>query len=113
MFKCWSQVLNIYPSTIRRRILRHLYLEELRKCVPIQSDICLLMGLSSCTAGCSHNQQNSRVLAGIQPADAAWQHVCSHRCYLFKDCKARYMDALLSVAHVELFMPGVRDSVKV
>lgn len=30
------------------------------------------------------------------------------RCYLFKDCKTRYMDALLSVARVELFMPGVR-----
>lgn len=31
------------------------------------------------------------------------------RCYLFKDCKTRFLDALLAVARVELFMPGVRS----
>ena len=30
--KAAAQVLSIYPSTIRRRILRHLYLRALRKC---------------------------------------------------------------------------------
>ena len=55
------QVLSIYPSTIRRRILRHLYQE------PMQS------------------------------------------CYLFADCKQKFLDALLAAARVELFMPQVRD----
>lgn len=53
------QVLSIYPSTIRRRILRHLY-------------------------------------------QAPMQH-----CYLFADCKQKFLDALLAAARVELFMPQV------
>ena len=57
---CDAQVLSIYPSTIRRRILRHLYL------APMQ------------------------------------------QCYLFADCKQKFMDALLAAARMELFMPQVR-----
>ena len=53
------QVLSIYPSTIRRRILRHLYQ------APMQN------------------------------------------CYLFADCKQKFLDALLAAARVELFMPQV------
>ncbi len=55
-----TQVLNIYPSTIRRRILRHLYLDQL------------------------------------------------HKCFLFADCKLKFLDAILAGARVELFMPQVR-----
>jgi len=55
-------VLGIYPSTIRRRILRHLYLDQL------------------------------------------------HKCFLFADCKLKFLDALLAGARVELFMPQVRLS---
>ena len=54
-----TQVLGIYPSTIRRRILRHLYLDQL------------------------------------------------HKCFLFADCKLKFLDALLAGARVELFMPQV------
>ncbi len=54
------QVLGIYPTAIRRKVLRHLYLQPLRGC------------------------------------------------YLFKGCKQRFLDALLSAAKVELFMPGVQ-----
>lgn len=28
------------------------------------------------------------------------------KCYLFRDCRMKYLDALLSVAKIELFMPG-------
>ncbi len=55
-----EQVLGIYPTTIRRKVLRHLYLQ------PVKS------------------------------------------CYLFKGCKQRFLDAILSAARVELFMPGVQ-----
>ena len=55
-----TQVLGIYPSTIRRRILRHLYLDQL------------------------------------------------HKCFLFSDCKLKFLDAILAGARVELFMPQVR-----
>jgi len=55
------KVLGIYPSTIRRRILRHLYLDQL------------------------------------------------HKCFLFADCKLKFLDALLAGARVELFMPQVRS----
>ncbi|KAG2493569.1 hypothetical protein HYH03_008088 [Edaphochlamys debaryana] len=52
-------VLSIYPITMRRRALRHLYLSPLKGC------------------------------------------------YLFRGCKQRFLDAILAVAHVELFLPGV------
>eukprot|EP00884_Botryococcus_braunii_P021334 jgi/Botrbrau1/7885/Bobra.9_2s0059.2 len=52
-------VLSAYPSTIRRRLLRHLYLEQLRSC------------------------------------------------YLFQGCRQKFLDAVLSIAKVELFMPKV------
>lgn len=52
-----EQVLGIYPPTIRRRILRFLYLEVLQQC------------------------------------------------YLFRDSRIKYLDALLAVAKIELFMP--------
>ncbi|EFJ39217.1 hypothetical protein VOLCADRAFT_45039, partial [Volvox carteri f. nagariensis] len=55
-----EHVLGIYPTTIRRKVLRHLYLHPVRSC------------------------------------------------YLFKGCKQRFLDALLTVARVELFMPGVQ-----
>lgn len=29
-------------------------------------------------------------------------------CYLFRGCKQRFLDALLTIARVELFMPGVQ-----
>jgi hypothetical protein len=54
-----EQVLQIYPSTIRRRILRHLYLADVK------------------------------------------------RCYLFRDTKQKFLDALLSAGKVELYMPKV------
>ncbi|GIL88133.1 hypothetical protein Vretifemale_16146, partial [Volvox reticuliferus] len=54
-----DRVLSIYPTTIRRLVLRHLYLQPVRNC------------------------------------------------YLFKGCKQRFLDALLTVARVELFLPGV------
>jgi hypothetical protein len=52
-------VLASYPTTIRRRLLRHLYLEQLRSC------------------------------------------------YLFQGCRQKFLDAVLSIAKVELFMPKV------
>ena len=55
------QVLAIYPSGIRRRILRHLYL------APMQT------------------------------------------CYIFSDCKEKFLDSLLAAARVELYMPQVTD----
>ncbi|KAG2493568.1 hypothetical protein HYH03_008087 [Edaphochlamys debaryana] len=55
-----EHVLGIYPATIRRKVLRHLYLQPVRGC------------------------------------------------YLFKGCKQRFMDALLTAARVEMFMPGVQ-----
>ncbi|PNH09149.1 Potassium channel KAT1, partial [Tetrabaena socialis] len=55
-----EHVLGIYPTTIRRKVLRHLYLQPVRGC------------------------------------------------YLFKGCKQRFLDALLTAARVELFMPGVQ-----
>ncbi|GLI61751.1 hypothetical protein VaNZ11_004203 [Volvox africanus] len=55
-----EHVLSIYPTTIRRKVLRHLYLQPVRNC------------------------------------------------YLFKGCKQRFLDALLTAARVELFMPGVQ-----
>lgn len=58
------QVLSIYPSTIRRRILRHLYQ------TPMQ------------------------------------------QCYLFADCKQKFLDALMAAARVELFMPQVPKTPK-
>ncbi|GLC44798.1 hypothetical protein PLESTB_001212800 [Pleodorina starrii] len=54
-----DQVLAIYPTTIRRLALRHLYLQPVRNC------------------------------------------------YLFRGCKQRFLDALLTAARVELFLPGV------
>ena len=54
------QVLAIYPTTIRRKVLRHLYLQPVKGC------------------------------------------------YLFKGCKQRFLDAFLTAARVELFMPGVQ-----
>eukprot|EP00798_Chlamydomonas_sp_ICE-L_P017133 gene17133-23437_t len=54
-----EKVLGVYPSAIRRRILRHLYLGHI-------------------------------------------QH-----CYLFKGVKQKFLDALLSGARLELFMPKV------
>jgi hypothetical protein len=51
---------QIYPTTIRRKVLRHLYLQPLRGC------------------------------------------------YLFKGCKQRFLDAFLTAARVEMFMPGVQ-----
>ncbi|GLI61752.1 hypothetical protein VaNZ11_004204 [Volvox africanus] len=54
-----DSVLSIYPTTIRRLVLRHLYLQPVRNC------------------------------------------------YLFKGCKQRFLDALLTAARVELFLPGV------
>ncbi|EFJ46902.1 hypothetical protein VOLCADRAFT_92690 [Volvox carteri f. nagariensis] len=54
-----DNVLSIYPTTIRRLVLRHLYLQPVRSC------------------------------------------------YLFKGCKQRFLDALLTAARVELFLPGV------
>lgn len=53
------QVLHIFPTTIRRRILRHLYLRHVRNA------------------------------------------------YLFKGVRQKFLDALLSVARIELFMPQV------
>ncbi|KXZ44423.1 hypothetical protein GPECTOR_68g396 [Gonium pectorale] len=55
-----EQVLGIYPTAIRRKVLRHLYLQPVRSC------------------------------------------------YLFRGCKQRFLDALLTAARVELFMPGVQ-----
>ncbi|KAG2447077.1 hypothetical protein HYH02_007827 [Chlamydomonas schloesseri] len=55
-----EQVLAIYPTTIRRKVLRHLYLQPVKGC------------------------------------------------YLFKGCKQRFLDAFLTAARVELFMPGVQ-----
>ncbi|GFR43530.1 hypothetical protein Agub_g4626 [Astrephomene gubernaculifera] len=54
-----DQVLSIYPTAIRRRVLRHLYLQSIKGC------------------------------------------------YLFQGCKQRFLDAVLSAARVELFLPGV------
>jgi hypothetical protein len=51
------QVLHIFPTTIRRRILRHLYLRHVRNA------------------------------------------------YLFKGVRQKFIDALLGVARIELFMP--------
>ena len=56
---CDPQVLSVLPGTIRRRVLRHLYL------APMQ------------------------------------------QCYLFADCKQKFLDALLAAARMELFMPQV------
>lgn len=53
-------VLSLYPTTIRRRILRHLYSSPL------------------------------------------------NYCWLFSDCKQKFLDALLASAKVELYMPRVR-----
>lgn len=53
------QVLHSFPTTIRRRILRHLYLKHVRAA------------------------------------------------YLFKGVRQKFLDALLSVARIELFMPQV------
>ncbi|KAG2447078.1 hypothetical protein HYH02_007828 [Chlamydomonas schloesseri] len=55
-----ENVLGIYPTTIRRKVLRHLYLQPVKGC------------------------------------------------YLFKGCKQRFLDAFLTAARVELFMPGVQ-----
>ena len=52
-----EQVLGVFPSTIRRKILRNLYMKSMEKC------------------------------------------------YLFKDCKQRFLDAILTAGRVELFMP--------
>ncbi len=54
------QVLHIFPTTIRRRILRHLYLAHFRNA------------------------------------------------YLFKGVRQKFIDALLGVARIELFMPQAR-----
>ena len=54
------QVLVIFPTTIRRRILRHLYLRQVRNA------------------------------------------------YLFKGVRQKFIDALLGVARIELFMPQAR-----
>lgn len=51
------QVLVIFPTTIRRRILRHLYLRQVRMA------------------------------------------------YLFKGVRQKFIDAILGVARIELFMP--------
>lgn len=56
---CVEQVLGIFPTTIRRRILRHLYLGHVKNA------------------------------------------------YLFKGVRQKFLDALLSVARIELFMPQV------
>ncbi|KAL6748139.1 hypothetical protein V8C86DRAFT_3147133, partial [Haematococcus lacustris] len=53
-------VLQKYPLTIRRRVMRHLYASTVR------------------------------------------------HCYLFKNCKAKFADAVLAAVHVELFLPGVQ-----
>eukprot|EP00882_Tetradesmus_deserticola_P029635 GHRQ01033216.1.p1 GENE.GHRQ01033216.1~~GHRQ01033216.1.p1 ORF type:complete len:132 (+),score=4.38 GHRQ01033216.1:362-757(+) len=53
-------VLSVYPTTIRRRILRHLY---------------------------------------SSPLDGCW---------LFYNCKQKFLDAVLASAKVELYMPKVR-----
>jgi hypothetical protein len=53
-------VLSVYPTTIRRRILRHLYSNPL---------------------------------------------AC---CWLFHNCKQKFLDAVLASAKVELYMPKVR-----
>lgn len=55
-----EQVLGIYPTTIRRKVLRHLYLQAIKNC------------------------------------------------YLFKGCKQKFLDAVLAVMRVELFMPMVQ-----
>lgn len=54
----------IYPTTIRRRALRHLYLEPVKGC------------------------------------------------YLFRKCSRRFLDALITAARVELFLPGVEVCVR-
>ncbi len=54
-----AQVLQIFPTTIRRRILRHLYLGHVRNA------------------------------------------------YLFKGVRQKFIDAVLSVSRIELFMPQV------
>ncbi|KAG2444347.1 hypothetical protein HXX76_001103 [Chlamydomonas incerta] len=54
-----DKVLSIYPTTIRRRALRHLYMEPMKGC------------------------------------------------YLFRKCTRRFLDALITAARVELFLPGV------
>ena len=54
------QVLVIFPTTIRRRILRHLYLRQVLNA------------------------------------------------YLFKGVRQKFIDALLGVARIELFMPQAR-----
>ena len=54
------QVLVIFPTTIRRRILRHLYLRQVRMA------------------------------------------------YLFKGVRQKFIDAILGVARIELFMPQAR-----
>ena len=51
---------QVYPTTIRSKVLRHLYLEPLSGC------------------------------------------------YLFKGCKQQFLDAFLTAARVEMFMPGVQ-----
>ncbi len=55
-----ENVLAIYPSAIRRRVLRHLYMQPLRQC------------------------------------------------YLFKKCKAKFLDAILVACRTDLFMPDVQ-----
>ncbi len=55
-----ERVLAIYPSAMRRRVLRHLYMQPLRQC------------------------------------------------YLFKKCKAKFLDAILMACRTDLFMPGVQ-----
>ena len=57
------QVLVIFPTTIRRRILRHLYLRQVRNA------------------------------------------------YLFKGVRQKFIDALLGVARIELFMPQARPCI--
>lgn len=121
-------VLGAYPSTIRRRVLRYLYLDVLQvgwyQCICMyctaaesgrswrgiarQWNACVQA--SSCDAPpAASSQLHSHTgshSADLPLACATWTY--PQACQLFGGARQRFLDALLAAARVEVYLPNVR-----
>lgn len=91
------QVLSIFPTTIRRRILQYLYMKHLRACYLFRKTPQVRVRKGGGRGGCSKRLQGScsvSACAGCQLSVLPARRV------------QRFLDSLLASARVEVFMPG-------
>ena len=123
LFRSDEAVLSTYPSTIRRRVLRHLYQGKLSKAYLFsgcQVIIQMFMGwrgirefeiiLSSDYRGMRIHHSSLRLqdLQGRLLFNVSIvSHILAHCCCHIHSCQRKFLDVVLASAKVETFMPLV------